>query len=197
MAPVTSMPDGNGQSSALLSRERSVLLIIDMQEKLRPAIAAFDDVAARIEKLIAAARLFQIPVLASEHCPESLGQIVSMLRTTLHASEIIEKSSFSAWAALCGSDLPANLLGERDQIIVAGVEAHVCVLQTSLDAIAHEKSVYLAIDAVSSRRELDAQTAAARMNASGASCITSEMAIMEWTRTAVDAQFKSVLSIIR
>lgn len=197
MSSTAPQTDADGQSLALLSRERSAVFIIDMQEKLRPAIPAFDMIANRIEKLVEAARLFHVPVLASEHCPQSLGQTVGALRTKLHENEIVGKNRFSAWPAICASDALAETLQRRDQIIVAGVEAHVCVLQTCLDAVGHRKSTYLTVDAVGSRRALDAQTAATRLRGSGVTPITSEMAVMEWTRSAADAQFKAALSVIK
>jgi nicotinamidase-related amidase len=180
-----------------LDRARSVLLIVDIQERLAPHILHGDALQARSSALVAAARRFGVPVLATAHCPDQIGELVVGLRRQLTDGEIFVKTRFGA------ADHPefvARLEAQgRDQIVVAGIEAHVCVLQTVLGLAALGFSVTLAGDAVGSRvaRQDDRRYALERMGRAGVIVAGTETVLLEWTHAGDDPAFRDVLALVK
>jgi nicotinamidase-related amidase len=173
----------------LLDADRSVLLIVDVQQRLLPAIHEGGRVLEHCLWLIRLARRLQVPVVASEHYPRGLGRSFPALREMLPAEAFFEKVFFSCVAEGALRGLPVF---EREQWVVAGTESHVCVLQTVLDLRAAGKSVFVVAEAVGSRRPLDRDLALARMARAGAEVVSREMVAFEWLRRAGTDLFREV-----
>ena len=174
----------------LISAARSCLLIVDVQEKLVPAVHEHEKLIENCAWLMNAAAQFDVPVLMSEQYPRGLGPTVPVLRNLLAKGAIVEKVHFSCGASPeCRSRIDAV---DRSQVIVAGVEAHVCVLQTSLDLLALGKEVFLVADAVSSRDPRNAELAMQRMGRAGVEIVCREMVFFEWAHRAGTAQFREL-----
>lgn len=174
-----------------LTAAASSLLVIDMQDRLMRAI---DDASARTAaaaRLITAARLLDVPRIVSEQNPEKLGPTVAEL--DIAPGEAISKMAFDC----CGSPGLARSLDGESDLVVCGVESHVCVLQTVLSLRAAGRAVAVVADATGSRRESDRQAAFARMRDHGAEIVTSEMVLFEWLGSAEHPQFRAISKLVR
>lgn len=167
---------------------QSVLLIIDIQEKLLPVIHEKDQVLENALWMTRLANLLEIPLMVSEQYPKGLGGTVPELRKELPADAVREKTSFSCMGG-CLNGLSGN---DRNQVILCGIETHVCVLQTALDFLAEGKDVFIVDEAVGSRRSRDKELALERMKAEGARIVSREMVAFEWLRGASHPQFRTV-----
>jgi nicotinamidase-related amidase len=179
-----------------LDRDRSWLLVVDVQERLAPHIAEGKALVARCEALIHAATRFAIPKVLTEHCPAQIGPVVPRLRERFAPGEIFVKSYFAA------PDHPAflDILPQsREQVVVAGMEAHVCVMQTVLALASRGFEIFLAVDAVGSRgaRQEDRRLALERMAAEGCTLAGTETVLFEWTRSGEDAAFRDTLALVK
>lgn len=177
-----------------MSAGDTALVVVDVQERLVPAIAGHGRVVWNIRRLIDAARILGLPVVASEQYPAGLGPTVAELAERLD-SPIPEKLTFSC----LGCPGMFEGLEERgvSKLLVSGIEAHVCVQQTVLDLMSAGWKVYVAADAVGSRFDVDHRTALRRMDASGAILTTAEAAIFEWCQAAGSAAFKQISRLVR
>jgi nicotinamidase-related amidase/uncharacterized damage-inducible protein DinB len=176
----------------LLTAEGAVLLLIDLQQRLVPAIHDNETVVARAVRLAEAARLLDIPVYATEQYPAGLGPTVAPLAA--YPQAVLSKTTFSA------ADAPgfSALLPLGDgEIVVAGCEAHVCVLQTVLGLVGSGRHVIVAADAIGSRDPADAAAAIARARQHGAEIVTSEMVLFEWLRDARHPKFRDVQKLLK
>lgn len=182
------------RSHELLSRQNSRLLIVDVQEKLVPLIPVAERLIRNCRRLIEAARLLDVPVYATEQYPKGLGKTVSELAELL--GDVPDKQRFSGCEALDWGSAAA-VDDDRDQIVVAGMEAHVCVLQTSLDLVSQGFRVYVPADSVASRNKLDWRIALDRLWASGATVTTTESILFEWCETSAAAPFKQVSQLVK
>jgi nicotinamidase-related amidase len=176
----------------LLTAEGSVLLLIDLQERLVPAIRDGDVVVARAVRLAEAARLLDVPVLVTEQYPAGLGSTVPPLAA--YPQAVLPKTTFSAAE---DPALTALLPAGPGEIIVAGCEAHVCVLQTVLGLISQGHRVVLASDAVGSRDPADRAVALDRARQHGAEIVTSEMVLFEWLRDSRHPKFREVQKLLK
>lgn len=183
-------------AGARLDRDRSQLLIVDLQEKLAPHVEGSDTLIARCEALITAAEMFGIPKILTEHCPAQIGPVVARLRMRFRPEEIFVKSLF---AATDHSEFASRFVQGRDQIVVAGMEAHVCVMQTVLGLAASGFEIFVVADAVGSRgiRQDDRRSALDRMREAGSSLVGTETTLFEWTRSGDDDAFKKILGIVK
>jgi nicotinamidase-related amidase len=172
---------------SLLDRERTALLVIDVQEGFRP-YTSFAGVAESCAKLVQAARILDVPRLVSEQYPKGLGHTAP--EVGLQDEKPIEKTVFSAVRA-DGFDL-----GERDQAIVCGIETHVCVSQTVHDLLGKGVEVHVPADAVGSRHEIDYERGLERMERAGAVVSTVEAALFELLERAGTPEFKAVQKLI-
>jgi len=181
-------------STFRLRPAESSLLVIDVQEKLLPAIAETPRLLLNIGFLLDAARLLEVPMIATEQYPAGLGRTAAVLTERLPA-ERPAKLDFSC----CGvPDLIARLRhGGRTSVVLCGIETHVCVLQTALDLCAAGLNVAVAADAVSGRFPLDHDLALRRMDRAGALVTTCETIAFEWLGTAAAPQFKAISGLIR
>ncbi len=181
------------RSPELMSAEDTGLLVVDVQERLVPAIAGHATVVWNVRRLIDGAKILGLPIVATEQYPQGLGPTVPELAQRLE--EIPAKLTFSAGG--CPQAFgPLRARGIR-KVLVCGIEAHVCVQQTVLDLLADGWRVYVAVDAVGSRLEIDYQTALRRMDSSGATLTTVEAALFEWCQAAGTPQFKQISRLVR
>jgi nicotinamidase-related amidase len=176
----------------LLTAESAVLLLIDLQDRLMPAIYDGEIVVARAARLAEAARLLDVPIRATEQYPAGLGSTVPPLAE--YPQSVLAKTTFSATA---DPGFPALLPAGVSEIVVAGVEAHVCVLQTVLGLLPSGRHVLLVADAVGSRDPVDRAAAIDRARQHGAEVVTSEMVLFEWLRDAQHPKFREVQKLLK
>lgn len=172
----------------LIDAAQATLLVIDIQEKLIGAVSEPAATLARARWLIAAGVELGLPVVISEQYPKGLGPTVASLLEAAPGAEVVEKLHFSCVAADC---LPASLL-TRDQVIVCGMETHVCVLQTVLELLALGKAVFVVADACDSRTADSKAAGLARMSAAGAQIVTREMVVFECMRSSSHDKFRVI-----
>jgi nicotinamidase-related amidase len=191
---MTPVPDARAQR---LDRDRSLLLVIDIQERLAPHVQDHATLIARTDALLLAARHFGIPAFLTEHCPTRIGPALAPLRTRFDADRIFAKSRFGAMdhPEFAGA---LEATGRR-QVVVAGMEAHVCVLQTTLGLIARGFAPFVVSDAVGSRphRQDDRRLALERLRDAGCTLVGTETALFEWARAGDDAAFREVLGWVK
>lgn len=173
----------------LISAERSFLLVIDMQKKVLDLVHEHARVTANCAWLVGLANRLGVPVLATEHYPKGLGPMLEQLRQLFPAQAIGVKAHFSCVAAGCLEAMPAN---RRPQVVIAGIETHVCVMQTALDFRQAGKEVFVVADATSARSPADAACALERMRSAGIVVVTREMVLFEWLRQAGTPLFKEI-----
>lgn len=179
----------------LLAAHSSALLLIDLQERLVPALADPDGLLARARLVLQAARRLEVPVLATEQYPKGLGPTAAALAPLLAADQLVAKTAFSALR----DPQPAERIGMlgRETLVVIGAETHVCVLQTVLDLLARGRKVAVVADAVGSRRATDKEAGLVRMRRAGAQIVTAEMVVFEWLERAGTPEFKELAPLLR
>jgi nicotinamidase-related amidase len=173
-----------------LDAHRSVLLIIDLQERLLPAIDQGVSVIEHATWLIGVARQLQVPVLLTEQYPQGLGATAPAIAQLIPTEERIEKIHFSAVAE---GNLLNHPSAQRKQWVVCGTESHVCVQQTVLDLLAAGLEVAVVEEAVGSRQARDKALALERMRQHGADIVSREMVAFEWLGKAGTPAFRSIL----
>jgi nicotinamidase-related amidase len=182
------------RSNEMLSRNSSKLLIVDVQEKLLPFIPVGKQLVRNCRRLIEGAGILEVPVFATEQYPRGLGATTADLATLLPHRP--EKLRFSSAEILQWGSAAAQADG-RDKVVVAGIEAHVCILQTALDLLACGFQVYIPADAVASRHKLDWRIALERLSAAGAVLTTTESVLFEWCEAAGTPQFKEISRLVK
>jgi nicotinamidase-related amidase len=182
---------GNG----LVSNENAVLVIIDVQEKLFPHMAEKRKLVENLEKLIQFAGIMEIPVIVSEQYPKGLGQTITAVKRHVPHIAPIEKVEFSCFESAKFKEALANL--EAKTLIIAGIEAHICVTQTAIDGRQSGYRICVVEDAVSSRNLSDKAAAVERMRQNGVTIVTSEMLIYEILRKAGTDEFKQALKLVK
>ena len=175
-----------------LSASRSVLLIVDMQQTLMPVIHDGPAQIATVGRMAQAARLLGIPVLATEHVAGKLGQTVLPLAG--YVDRVYHKATFDACAEKAFFEVMPK---DRQQVVLVGSEAHVCVMQTALGLLAAGHEVWLAADGCGSRHDSDKYAASARLSLAGAVPVTSEMVLFEWLASPNHPAFREVLGLIK
>jgi len=170
-----------------LQRDRAALVVVDVQEAFRPAVEGFDDVVENTRRLMEGARILGVPIVVTEQYPKGLGHTVAELGEV----EAVEKACFSA-ARADGFDLDG-----RDQALLCGIEAHVCVSQTAHDLLERSVEVHVASDAVTSRTDANKHVGLHKMEASGAILTSVETALFELLGAAGTDEFKEVQRLIK
>jgi nicotinamidase-related amidase len=173
----------------LIKADQSYLLMIDLQTRLAPAIDNFAEVQRHNRWLLDIAQRLHVPVTATVQYPQGLGEMIPELAASIPPEHILEKIHFSAVAEGCLDGLAAS---SRRQVVLVGIEAHVCVLQTALDLLAAGKEVYVVAEAVGSRRLEDKELGLARMRQAGCHIVSREMAVFEWMHKAGTDSFRSI-----
>lgn len=174
-----------------IDRAKSLLLVVDFQARLMPAIEGGAAAIANAKRLLKAAALFDVPIMFTEQNAKGLGPTVAEL--ACEGAAIAHKMSFDA----CRSPGFSARLGGREAIVVAGCETHVCVLQTALGLLDAGRRVYLVRDATASRRAESKETATRRLEHHGAEIVTTEMVIFEWLATADDPRLREALALVK
>jgi len=183
------------RNKKILNKKTTALLVIDIQSRLIGAMHEPEMVEKNTIRLIKGAKVLGLPIYYTEQYPQGLGETVDTIKNELEGIDAIQKESFSGYGA-------GNLFEELKekgltQVIVCGIESHVCVQQTVLDLLANEFQVNLMADAVSSRNKIDYETALDRMRANGAEVSTSESALFELLNVYTIPEFKDILKIIK
>jgi nicotinamidase-related amidase len=180
-----------------IDADRAMLLVIDLQTKLLPHIEGSPEVLEAAAKLVRGAQLFGLPIMATSQYVKGLGPLHDAVAAPLAAAgvDIMEKSTFS----VCADEAMRQHLTriDRPQVIVTGIEAHVCVQQTVLDLLSMDCAVWVCADAVGSRNELDLELALARMQQAGAAITTVEAVLFELCHVSGTDRFKRLLDIVK
>jgi nicotinamidase-related amidase len=183
--------------SLLLNRQTSLLLIIDIQERLAPVIHEISQVITNTVALIEAASELEVPLLVTEQYRQGLGGTVAPIaeRVSKFSIPLLAKCTFNAIAVPAIRDAVER--SKRRNVVICGAEAHVCVLQTAIGLINLGLLPVIVSDAVSSRKPADREAAVDRLRAAGAVIVTTEMVIFEWLERADSAEFRRLLPIVR
>lgn len=179
----------------MLRRDDVVLVVIDLQDGLLPKISGGDDVVEKAAKLIRFARTLDLPVVWTEQYPKGLGVTNERVARELGGLKALEKVSFGCFDGPGFED--ALVATGRNQLLVTGIETHVCVMQTALVALSKGYEVYVPRDAVGSRYSSDYEAGLARMQAHGGEIVTAEMAMFEVLGAAGTPEFKKVLPLLK
>lgn len=179
----------------ILDRKKTALLIIDIQEKILPVMLNPETVVENTIKLIEGMKVLGIPVYFTEQYPKGLGTTIPSIKAALENAEAAQKMSFSC----CGAGDLFNEFKTNNisQIVVCGIESHVCIQQTVMDLLANGFQVDLPADAVSSRKEIDYKTALTRMSSLGAELTTTESILFELLVICGTPEFKSISKIVK
>jgi nicotinamidase-related amidase len=178
------------EKGMLLEKNKSCLVLIDVQEKLMPLVQNTQAVLARCQWLLRLAKDLSVPLLVSEQYPRGLGITVEPLASLISRCNVVEKLQFSCFKAQEFEQQLQSL--QKKQMVLIGIETHVCVLQTALDLQQAGYEVFVVVDAVSSRFELDYRYGLKRMKQNGVHLITAEMVFFEWIGQAGTPEFKAL-----
>jgi isochorismate hydrolase len=180
-----------------LDRNRSGLLVVDLQERLVPVIPSGDQVVRQTERLLKAADLLSVPSASTVQYPKGLGNLVAPLNQWFDGNDNSPEEKLDFSSAVCRQSLDTWTEAGRDQIVVAGIETHVCIMQTVLDLMAEGCFAYVVAEAVAARHRCDHETAMNRMRDAGATIISAESVMFEWLGTADHPQFKEMSQLIK
>ncbi|WP_420995423.1 isochorismatase family protein [Cupriavidus sp. 30B13] len=175
----------------LLNAEDSVLVLVDLQARLMPAIHEGERVVRESVRLASIAALLGVPVIGTEQSPASLGENLADVRKLCGLT--LAKDHFDG----CEDGLAEALPAGRKTVAIAGCEAHVCVLQTAMGLLRRGFGVSLVADATGSRQPASHAAAVERLRQAGATVVTVEMAAFEWMRSSRHARFREVLALVR
>lgn len=173
----------------LIKADHSALLVVDMQGKLLTLVQDWQRILDNVVWLVRVAQKVGVPAMVTEQYPKGLGRTHPDLAALFAPASFAEKNHFSCVAAACLPGLPG---AERRQVVVCGIESHVCVMQTALDLAAAGKEVFVVADAVSSRSAEDKRWALERMRHEGIRIVTREMVAFEWLHVAGTDLFREV-----
>lgn len=179
----------------MITPQQTLLLIIDVQGRLAQGVVQSALLEASISKLARSCMVLDVPILLTEQYPKGLGSTISSLKELLPGKVAVEKLSFSC----CGTPEFMRQLRsfKRNDILVAGIEAHVCVYQTAVDLVEFGYNVHLVTDCVSSRTEENRLLGIRCIEKAGASLTSAEMALFELLRVAEGERFKAISKIIK
>ena len=183
----------------MLNIENSALVIIDIQEKLVLAAKDGDEVAQNTAKLVETANILNIPTIVTEQYPKGLGSTVDIVKNVFSDSTpTIEKTSFSAMLEPDFANRIAELKNRGiNQIVLCGIETHICVLQTAYDLISQGFEIYIVKDACASRNKNEYKAGLDLLKQYGAKITCVEIALFEWLKTSKHPKFKEVQALIK
>jgi len=179
----------------VLKPETALLSVIDVQGRLALIVSGSEAMRLNVVRLVEGARLFDIPVVATEQVPDKLGDTVPEVVTALGDTPRLVKETFSCYPE--DSIRSAYEGAKRNQIIVCGIESHVCVFQTVMDLLGNEFQVHLVVDAIASRSEQNKEVAVRRMEREGAYLTTTEMALFELQYDCRGDRFRALSKLVR
>lgn len=175
----------------LMKAEQSILVLVDLQKRLMPAISDGDSVLAESVRLTRIAKLLNVPVIATEQIPGKLGHNDDEVSAL--ADQTVTKIHFDA----CGGGLVEAMPNDRKQVIIGGCETHVCMLQTALSLLAAGFGVWVVENATGSRHDNDRDAALERLQQAGATIVTVEMVAFEWMQHCEHPRFRDVQKLIK
>lgn len=181
--------------SAKIRRDKAVIVVIDYQERLFPAMKNQEEIARKASMLIRGVRALGIPILVTEQYPKGLGKTVTEIQEALGDFQPIEKTSFSVLGEPNFVEAFKEL--NREDVIICGIESHVCVEQSALDFLSQGYRVYIMEDAVGSRSNTDKKFAGRRMVEAGCVGTTVEAALFELVGDAKDPCFKEISKLVK
>lgn len=173
----------------LMNRDKSALLIIDVQTGLAPAIHDAEQLVGHCVWLAEVATRLKVPTVVTEHFPQKLGSTVPRLKAATEGAHYVGKQHFSAVADGC---LKGTAVDERRQVVICGAESHVCVLQSALELRWAGKEVFVVAEAVGSRDPANRDLAIARMRSHGIEIVSREMLAFEWLKCGGTDQFREI-----
>lgn len=178
-------------TASLMNASRSLLVLVDYQARLLPAIHEGPPAIANAQRLLAAADLLGVPVIVTEQNPKGIGPTTDQLDVS--SRTVITKQTFGS----CATPAFVTAIGDYPDIVLAGCEAHVCVTQTVLGLLELGRRVFLVRDATGARTPESKDTAIARMARNGAEIVTAEMVVFEWLRTSEHDKFKAAIALVK
>ncbi len=178
-----------------IEKNNIILVVVDIQGGLAELVVDRDRLFQKVNLLARGANILGVATVLTEQIPEKLGKTRSEIADAFVSAELITKSTFSC----CGEKTFTDKLAARseEQVLLCGIEAHICVLQTGLDLLERGYRVFVVRDAVSSRSELDRDTALDRLRDSGACIVTAEMVLYELLKTAQSEDFREILKLVK
>lgn len=180
----------------MLDIDQTALAVIDVQGKLAGLVCEYEKILAEIQRVIRAGSLFHLPILLSEQVPHKIGVTVEPIRALLPDNvKPMPKTTMSCYG--CSEFVDQLQRTNRRQILLVGIETHVCIYQTARDLYAHGYQVHLISDAVSSRHAFDHHAAIGRMRQEGIIITTTEMAICELLKTSEHPKFREIMGHIK
>lgn len=184
------------QNESILRKEDTLFLIIDIQERLLPAVSESEEVEKYSTILAQAAKILNIPLIISEQYPKGLGSTISsILEAMPENTKVIEKYSFSC---MKNDELARELKASRaSQVVISGIESHICVAQTALDLASIGIQVQILQDGVSSRNPANKSNALSRMSRAGITISNTESALFELLGYAKGDKFKAISKLIK
>lgn len=179
----------------MLDKNNVVLIIIDVQGKLSQIMYKKNELFENLQKMIRGAKVLDLPIIWNEQLPEKLGETAPEIKSLLTDMEPVTKECFSCW----GEPNFVTKLQQlnRNQVLVMGIETHVCVYQTTADLLKHGYEVHVVSDAVSSRSKSDRKAGLGKMKDLGAQLTSVEMALFEMLTVAAGPQFKEIIKIVK
>jgi nicotinamidase-related amidase len=184
-----------GRTFMRLSEDQALVVVIDIQGNLAQAMYEKEALFANAARIIAGAKVFGMPIVVTEQMPEKLGPTIPELTPLLTGTAPIRKESFSCCAV--ESFTAALKTAGRRQILIAGIETHICVYQTVMDLLRDHYEVHIIADAVSSRTARNRMLALQRLNREGAVITSTETILFELLKTAADPRFKDIFRLVK
>lgn len=179
----------------ILKRDNSILLVIDVQEKFKPVIYKWNSLVDNIIKLVKSFQILKVPIIVTEQYTKGLGKTTNKIRNTLSEYKPIEKREFSCLKNKAFFKKLKN--SKKKNLIICGIESHVCIINTLLGAISNNFKVHLVVDAISSRKKSDVKIAIERAKQAEAFLTTTEMVIFQLTGTSKFKNFKEIIKIVK
>lgn len=179
----------------MLTLENTVFALVDVQGRLAQLMHEKERLFDSLQRLVRGMQALKVPIIWMEQIPDKMGPTIAELSLLLPDQQPIAKTSFSCW----GEPAFRQALGAtgKQQVLIAGIEAHVCVYQTAVDLVAESYHVEVVEDAVSSRTKENRRMGLHRCEQGGARLTTVEMALFEMMRTAEHSAFKEALAIVK
>lgn len=197
MARAASSISSQARALGRLDPERAATFVCDTQERFKSVVHRFGAMAGACNLLAKGSEQVNVPVVATEQVPDKLGNLVEEVSSALpQGTPVFPKKQFSMWVPEVKSNLVKRHPG-ADQILLSGLEAHVCILQSALDLMADGYEVHVVVDAVSSQRPEERSVALNRLSQSGAFLCTAEMALLQLIRGADSDSFKPINRLLR
>ncbi len=183
------------QGKLFIPQQKTVLVVIDIQEKLLPAVNNYESVLNESLRAINIAQELDIPVVLTEQLPDKIGHTIKQVKDVINPFEVIIKSAFSCFGE-AGFAKALNKIDAK-HLILCGIESHVCVLQTGLDALAGDYETYILTNATGSRKDTDRDFAFERFTNYGGELITVEMMAFELIKDSLHEKFRNVSKLVK